>query len=402
VPAGAAQRDAPGPPVTPVAAPAAARRDDPGMSLPSDPPDAPAAADRLAAMFAHFAEHEFRGSSRRYEVLSAALAERPALARPLLAAPPNQRRAILLFAAARYLLRTAAPDHPLATYLLDLAEPDAGLLPAWADLVAHRGAELTSLCATRTTQTNEARRCAVLRPALGRAARLLGAPLGLVELGTSAGLLLLPDRYGYRYTGGGRTGRHGDAPPDLVLECEVRGPGWPPVEPLEVADRVGVDLHPLDPADPAAADWLRACVWPEHVDRLRRLDAALAEAARVRPRLVRGDMVAALPGAVAGVAGVPCVFASNAVCYLDDPRPLAAELARIGAGRDLAVVLNETAQSSVRLFAADAPPPSRALSVGTLTLVVWRDGRPTVHVLGRTGAHGGWLSWDPVEYAYAA
>lgn len=56
---------------------------------------------RLAAIFRHFAEHEFADSSPRYAALAAAVADHPKLARPLLAAPPGQRLPILLFAAVR-------------------------------------------------------------------------------------------------------------------------------------------------------------------------------------------------------------------------------------------------------------------------------------------------------------
>jgi len=235
-------------------------------------------AERLPVMFRHFAEQELDGYSARYAQLARFLTDRPALARPLLAAPRSQQRAILLFAAVQYLLRTSAAGHPLAGYLpvLGGARPAGeGLTAAFTDLVATHRAELAELCATRLIQTNEATRAALLRPGLGRAAELVdGCPLTLVELGTSAGLLLLPDRYAYHYAtpDGSRTQRTGrdEAPSPLVLGCEVRGRGWPEpaTVPIDVAARTGVDVAPVDTADSDAVTWLRSCVWPEHVDRL--------------------------------------------------------------------------------------------------------------------------------------
>jgi hypothetical protein len=371
-----------------------------------------------AEMFRRFARHEFRGVSPRYVYLSELLAERPDLSEPLRAAAPGQRRAILYFAAVQYLLRTTAVGHPLAAYLPTLGGTlgvDDGLSAALTDLVTTYRDELTALCATRTTQTNEARRAAVLRAGFGQATAYAGGrPLHLVELGTSAGLLLISDRYACRYVRpDGRAETYGPAgvPEELTMTVALHGAGWP--EPaateLTVADRVGIDLAPIDAADPLATDWLRACVWPEQTERLARLEAALAEVARVRPRLVAGDMVETLPTLIAGVAdtAVPVVFASMALTYLDraDRRRLAATLAAVGAERDLTVVLNEASAAGAELF-LDARPaaagPPGVLAAALLTVVSWRDGRATVEVLGRTGGHGDWLEWHPTTHAYAA
>ena len=366
---------------------------------------------RLAVMFARFAEYEFRASSPRYTLLAETVAGEPELARPLLAAPGPQRRAILYFAAVQYLLRTVAPGHPLAGYLPTFGghyPPGPGMVAAFVDFVTSHAEPLARICATRMTQTNEPRRTALLRPAFGRAAEWLGGrSLALVELGTSAGLLLLPDRYGYRYTGGGHTRRYGrpDAPPALVMDCVVRGDGWPrwlSDEPA-IGARVGIDLSPVGSADADGVTWLRSCIWPEHVDRLARLDAALAEASLVSPRLVAGDMLASLPEVLSTVDDVPCVFASNSLTYLGARRrsELAHMLAGVGAERDLVVALNEAAQCGVHLFTADGPPASAGLAVATLTVIAWIGGRATVEVLAETGPHGEWLRWARHEYRYA-
>jgi hypothetical protein len=362
--------------------------------------------DRLVRMFREFAVREFAGHSVRYELLSNAIAEAPGLGEPLLAAPPTQRRALLYFAATQFLLRGPARWHPLAGYLPTLGgsrEPDGGLVPTFAAFVRDFGGELAALCATRTTQTNEALRSAMLRPAFAHAAQLVdGRPVALVELGTSAGLLLIPDRYGYRY-GGERYGRP-DAGPQLTMSCELRGPVRPEHldrEP-EIAERVGLDLHPVDAADAAATDWLRSCVWPEQVDRLARLDAALVEVAAVAPRLVACDMVAGLAAVLSTVDAVPLVFTSHALAYLTEAAraDLMRTVERAGAMRDLVLVMNEGDAAGLRLFAADSPPPEPGLSIGRLTLVAWLDGRRTVTVLGRTAPHGEWLHWEPTRYPY--
>lgn len=128
----------------------------------------------LVRMFRHFRRTRVPRSSPRYERLALLLADQPGLAEPLLAARPLHRRAILLFAAVQYPLRTTAPDHPLATYFPTLGgyrTPDAGLEKDLTNLMRGYGEQVRDLCATRTTQTNEPRRAALLRPGFGLVAR---------------------------------------------------------------------------------------------------------------------------------------------------------------------------------------------------------------------------------------
>jgi len=101
-----------------------------------------------------------------------------------------------------------------------------------------------------------------------------------------------------------RCNRPGGAPDSTVaLFCELRGPLVPPLPSRApvIADRIGIDLAPIDAGDPEAALWLRACVWPEQRDRAARLRLALAVARSARLPLVAGDAVDALPAAIAAL-----------------------------------------------------------------------------------------------------
>jgi hypothetical protein len=137
---------------------------------------------------------------------------------------------------------------------------------------------------THATQTNEPARCATLLPVLAR----LPPPLALVEVGASAGLCLLADCYGYDYGGAAVLPAEPKAP---VFRCEARAATPLPVAIPEIVWRAGLDLNPLDAADPAQAAWLESLVWPEQTERLGNLRAALGIAARRRPRIVRGDLL---------------------------------------------------------------------------------------------------------------
>ncbi|WP_410901039.1 DUF2332 family protein, partial [Pseudoalteromonas sp. SIMBA_162] len=64
------------------------------------------------------------------------------------------------------------------------SEFDAGL--------AQHGGAIRALMLARSTQTNEPGRCAVLLPALAS----IRGKIALIEVGASAGLCLLMDKYG--------------------------------------------------------------------------------------------------------------------------------------------------------------------------------------------------------------
>src|SRR6266571_1473740 len=84
-------------------------------------------------------------------------------------------------------------------------------------------------------QTNEPARCATLLPALAQ----LPPPLALIEVGASAGLTLLVDRYSYDYAGHRIAGQDSLAP---TLRCSPRGPVPLPARLPEIAWRAGLDL----------------------------------------------------------------------------------------------------------------------------------------------------------------
>jgi hypothetical protein len=372
----------------------------------------------IAATFRDFARAQYRGISARYEMLAELVASQPELARPLLAAPEEFRTPDLLFASVQYVLRGPAADHPLARFLPTLdgtLEPGPAMAGAFADFVGEYGAQLSKVCAQRPAQGNEALRSAVLWPGLCLAGQVAGdRGVCLLEIGAGAGVLLLPDRFAIRYAGGQSLSGHRqvcgrpDAPPSLVLDCEVRGDAWPDCLDIHpaIADRVGIDLAPVDPGNPDDVRWVRSNVWPEHVRRLARLDAALVEVGVARPRIVAGRVHDLLEPVLSTVdAGlVPCVIAANVMNYLPVPERSAfvRTVVRAAAKRDLVILFNDLPEASSALFTADAGDyfdPARA--AGVLTLVTFTAGTPSVELLARTGPFGSWLEWAPRACGYA-
>lgn len=191
------------------------------------------------------------------------------------ALPDLRRQPNLVFAAARW-HGVPAPG------------PSAGLRAA---LLGDDGT-IRATVLSRSTQTNEAGRLATLLPALGLIAEAEDAPLALLEVGASAGLCLLPDRWDYRWHTADGDVRL-DAGQGRELRARVEGPAPLPRRPLPVAWRRGVDLRPGDVTDDDAVAWLEKLVWPGQDDRLATLRRRRRPRAHPRAR----------PVAVLGLAG---------------------------------------------------------------------------------------------------
>ncbi|MGH3683753.1 MAG: DUF2332 family protein [Pseudonocardiaceae bacterium] len=173
--------------------------------------------------------------------------------------------------AAQFLL-TDHCDHPLARFypaLTGQPAPADDPYPTLRDFILNHRDQIIAIVATRLVQTNEPARSSYLYPALLAAQRLGGGqPLALIEIGPSAGLTRVPDRYAYDY---GTGALHGDPTSPMVFSCALRGDSTPPLAgTLSVRWRIGVDVHPLDLNDPADRQWLRALIWPDHPDRAQR------------------------------------------------------------------------------------------------------------------------------------
>jgi hypothetical protein len=302
-----------------------------------------------------FSRMEARGRSRPYEILAAEVAGDAPILAFLAALPPVKRQPNLLFAAARYLLGRPA-----------------GIVSLRA-LVADRASELAAVMQARRTQTNEPARCTSLLPAL----MLLPQPLALLEVGASAGLTLLPDRYSYDYGGHRVTGTDPRAP---VLHCAPCGPVPLPERVPDVRWRAGLDLHPLDVRSDDDVRWLRCLLWPGEPGRAQRLAAAVATARRDPPAVHRGDMLTGLPAlARQAPPGATLVIYHSAVLgYLGDAeRRQFAETVR---SLDAVWLSNDVAQL----------PGTPVPSVGDAMFQLVRDGQA---LLALADTHGTWLRW---------
>jgi hypothetical protein len=237
-----------------------------------------------------FGEFEARGQSAIYEQWALGVADDRALIALIDELPLQKRQPNLIFACARLL---GAPEGGYAGFRRWLVQHWPAVVPE---------------ALSRSTQTNEARRCASLLPALA----LIPGPLALLEVGASAGLCLFPDRYSYSYDGELQIDP-ATGPSEVLLECSTAG-GLPrPTAVPQVAWRAGLDLRPLDVREPDDTHWLETLIWPEQHERRARLRAAIRIAAVDPPRIVRGDASELAPLAAEAPDDATLVVITSAV-----------------------------------------------------------------------------------------
>jgi hypothetical protein len=220
----------------------------------------------------------------------------------------------LMGAVHRLVLRGDAPE--LAAHYPSAGGRPGDAWPAFVSVLRSHRDELASHV-ENPVQTNEPGRCVALLGGFLEVARATGLPLRLLEVGASAGLNLRFDRYRYELWG-----EHwGPADSALVIRSRLVGAGRPPFgTPLEIASRAGCDPRPVDPRSQEGRLTLTSYVWPDQLERLERLRAALEVAREVDAPVERAGAAdwieARLAEPAPGAATV--VFHSIVMQYLPD------------------------------------------------------------------------------------
>ena len=266
-----------------------------------------------------------------------------------------------------------------AVYAGDVTDQDAVDAAVLAVVRAHDAALLDWF--DSPPQTNEAGRSASFMAGLAWLNGRVGSRFEMNELGASAGINTMMDRYAYALGGV----HFGPAASPMRIAPAWRGPP-PPSAPVEIVRIRGCDQAPINLADPAAALRVKAYVWPENSERLARMDAAIALASEQAPELAKADAADWVDELLAQPqpAGIARVIHHSIVWqYIPPDRQaritaaIEAAGARASADRPLAWMRLETNRATFR---------------HELTIRCWPgNGEPAL--LAEAQAHGAWVDW---------
>lgn len=294
--------------------------------------------------------------------------------------PVRDALALRVGAALHALVLTGSDERLAAGYPPHAAGFDAEVVGPVVESALRREPDHLRRWLHSAPQTNEVRRSAALIGGFSEIARRTGLPLALYEIGASAGLNLLWDRF--HYTLGGQQWGPADSP--VRLDAEWRGNAPALLQHIAVASRAGCDVAPIDAGDPQGALRLAAFVWPDQRERLDRLQRAIEMARASKLKVDALDAGEWLEHKLArlqpGVASV--VYHSLVWQYLPD-----ATRKRIRAHLD-ALGARATPQSPLAWLRLE---PLRDDAASWLRLTAWPGGREKR--LARAHPHVAWVEW---------
>lgn len=342
--------------------------------------------EQLCERFRTFSETEARFSSPLYAQLALGIAEDAELLELAAHSGAGQPPPNLLFGAVQYLLLKSSSDEPLRQCypgLTDMPQTEDAF-PLFRSFCLQNRDAIQHLLETRLVQTNEVRRSSAIVPGVAAIYQEAGTtlPLSWIEIGASAGLNMLWDRYFYHY---GDKLTWGNTDAGVRIPCGLRGDRLPPLPtyPVPITFRLGIDRNPLDLTDPDTALWLRALIWPEQSDRIQLLAEATAEVQRNRPTLLTGDALQLLSDAIAlaPADSLLCLFHSYTIYQFTQEMR-----------RELDDLLRDASQThSIYCLglegARDVPWPQ-------LRLLTYRNGERADRLLGLQEGHGKWMEWQ--------
>ncbi len=340
---------------------------------------------KLSQIFRRFGELECKGASPLYETLSLAVSGDSDLL--VLASHVREGQPIpnMLFASAQaLLLEDRSNGKQLAAFYPNFTNtpmPPTDAFPVFRSFCLDHADAIKKHLKTRLVQTNEVGRCACLWPAIANIGKQHDQPLVLIEMGASAGLNLLGDQYSYQYD----TDIHWGVDSPVHLQTKLRGSIRPPLTNMpEIANRIGIDLHPVDVTNEEDMRWLQALIWPENVERHQRFEAAVQVVRKNPPDLVAGDVVEQLPALLEHIPENVPLVAFHSFSMNQWPQSVregvAAMMHEAGQTRDLY-------RLSLEAVATGQPQ---------LEQTQWINGMPKIELLATCEPHGRWLEWNSI------
>lgn len=292
---------------------------------------------------------------------------------------PGQPAPNMLLGAVHYLLLKNV-HHPLSNYYASITpyvKDVKDAFPLFKKFCSLYREEIISLLQTKLVQTNEVRRTAYLYPSFSYIYSQTRKPLAIIELGTSAGLQLLWDRYSYCYGG---TEHFGNSQSSVTITSQIIGTNKPYLSKVSppVSNRIGLDLHINDVTNDEDYSWLMALIWPEHHKRRELFKGAAEMVAKTDLELIEGDGIQMIPEIASHIphSSILCIFHTHVANQFSEKQKqqLLTNVQKIGNHRNIYHLYNN-------------------MWDGDLHIDAMINGKFKQNVVGKINNHGSWFTW---------
>ncbi|MBX2873904.1 MAG: DUF2332 domain-containing protein [Saprospiraceae bacterium] len=340
---------------------------------------------QLQVIFQNFAERECRGKSPLYYQLAQAVAQEPYLLELAKHARARQPAPNLFFGAVHYLLLLDSSQR-LAQHYPSICKEVSKEIPLalFLDFCKKKEAEIIHLLRDRIVQTNAINRTAYLMP-IASSIFEDSSDLNLIDIGCSSGLNLNFDQYQYHYKGHGIIGEG-----NVRISTDILEGTLPPFSAIvNVNQKIGIDQNPLDLEIAENANWLKALIWPDLLERFERMEAAIRLAKTSSLSLLKASQISDFREVIDSIpqAEPLLVYHTHVLYQFSKTERLAfrALIDEIGVKRDLLYLAVE----GFSIFDEILPLPKGVQIVASQ----YHGGIKTVRHFGQTDGHATWIRW---------
>lgn len=292
---------------------------------------------KLSQWFQRFSEQT--SGSPMYQYLSTQVSQDNDLINLAKEADSKQPAPNLFFAAVHFLVMQN-PAEELARYYPSLGgtfEASSQMFKCFKEFCVRFNSRIAEILKNRLVQTNEVQRCALLFPAVNFVSQKSGqSSLSLVDVGVSGGLNFLMDKAQIQYTDGRTLG-----PPESLLRirCESKGKPIPPEQDVEIKDRIGIDLNPINLLNDEERHWNLALIWPDQLERVERFKSAIQLLRTASISFEKGSGNEVLPRVASSISNshLLCVIHSFTLNQfsMEDRQAFDETLTRLSSDRDI-------------------------------------------------------------------
>lgn len=250
--------------------------------------------EKLKHVFTRFAEVEAKNNSPLYASWCRQIILEEDLLDLIMHIPPGQPKPNLFFAAVRSI--ASEMNHPLNEVFkyaekVDVVESYKLL----KELCLEFETELIQLFKTKLVQTNEVNRASYLYPIFDEIYQREIRPLTIIEIGTSAGLLLNVDLFKYEIEEGEELNIFGNLMSPLTIRAKNFGKPLNVSGELIVQKRIGIDLNIIDLNRTEDERWLQSLIWPEQKERRKTLEKVKEIHLGCEKKLIEGNFLNIIP-----------------------------------------------------------------------------------------------------------